>query len=169
MPALWADGGLSVPQKPPPKILPGLEIFKGKQGRNLSSSLRWGSGLPSSPSCAGLSTPGDLLLNPIFFTYFVQEITVGKLGKRPGHLLTTYSSFLLLWSMERTDKLGKLLCDLKTWKLYLSQRWVKHGGAWFKVKTKVCLLQRALACQKLLIIQMCVCVLCVHVPVALKT
>ena len=96
MPALWADGGLSVPQKPPTKILPGLEIFKGKQGRNLSSSLRWGSGLPSSPSCAGLSTPGDLLLNPIFFTYFVQEITVGKLGKRPGHLLTTYSSFLLL-------------------------------------------------------------------------
>ena len=94
----------------------------------------------------------------------------GKPGKRPGHLLTMYSSFLLLWSMERIDKLGKQVCDLKTWKLYLSQRWVEHGGVWFKIKTKVCLLQRALPCQKLLILQVCVCVcVCVCVPVAFKT
>ena len=37
----------------------------------------------------------------------------GKLGKRSGHLLITYSSFLLLSLMERTNKLGKLLCDQK--------------------------------------------------------
>ena len=51
----------------------------------------------------------------------------GKPGKRSGHLLITDSSFLRLWSMGRTDKLGKVLCDLKTWKVYLGRRWVEHG------------------------------------------
>ena len=81
----------------------------------------------------------------------------GNLGKR-SHLLITYS-FLLLWSTERTDKLGKVLCDQKIWKVCLGQRWVDHGCAWFKVSYSIALLkwqdkrgllQRALPCLKLL-------------------
>ena len=34
--AIWGDGGLKVPQKPPPKILLSHESFKGKEGSNLS-------------------------------------------------------------------------------------------------------------------------------------
>ena len=34
--AIWGDGGLSVPSKPPPKILLGHGSFKGKKKVNLS-------------------------------------------------------------------------------------------------------------------------------------
>ena len=30
--------------------------------------------------------------------------------------------------MERTDKLDKVLCDLKTWKVCLGRRWVESIG-----------------------------------------
>ena len=82
-----------------------------------------------------------------------------KPGKRSGHLLIIYSSFLLLWSMERTNWLSKVLRDQKIWKLCLGWRWAEHGGAWFKVSRNIALLkwqgergllQRAVSCQKLL-------------------
>lgn len=34
--AFWGDGGLSIPQKKPPKILLGHESFKENQGSNLN-------------------------------------------------------------------------------------------------------------------------------------
>ena len=49
-----------------------------------------------------------------------------------GNLLITYSSFLFHWSMERTNRLGKVCCDQKIWKMCLGQRWVEHGEARFK-------------------------------------
>ena len=54
--------------------------------------------------------------------------------------------------MERTNKLGKVSCDQKIWKVCLGWRQVERWGAWFKVsvKTKGCLLQRPPSCQKLL-------------------
>ena len=64
-----------------------------------------------------------------------------KLGKRYGHLLITFSSFLLLWSMERTNRLGKVLCDQKIWKVCMGQRWAEHGGAWLKVSYNIALLK----------------------------
>ena len=83
----------------------------------------------------------------------------GKLGKRSGHLLILYSSFVLLWSMERTNRLGKILCDQKIWEVCLGQKWAEPGGAWFKVSYNIVLLKwqnkgglllRALSCWKLL-------------------
>ena len=51
------------------------------------------------PLCAGLcadvSTPHDLSLDNVLFTQFVRLLK-GKLEKRSGHLLITYSLFLLL-------------------------------------------------------------------------
>ena len=65
----------------------------------------------------------------------------GKLGKRAGHLLITYSSFLLLSSMERTNKWGKLLCDQKIWKVWLGWRWLEHGHDLFKFSNNIALLK----------------------------
>ena len=48
----------------------------------------------------------------------------GKLEKIFGHMLITYSSFLLLWSIDRTNRLNTLLCDEKIWK---GLKWVDHG------------------------------------------
>ena len=48
----------------------------------------------------------------------------GKLEKRSGHLLITYSLFLLLWSIDRTNRLNTLLYDEKIWKGW---EWVDHG------------------------------------------
>lgn len=59
----------------------------------------------------------------------------GKLQKTFGHLLNTYSSVLLLWSTERTNKIGKVLCAPKIWKvlgLEMSRAW----GPWFNVIDK---------------------------------
>lgn len=65
----------------------------------------------------------------------------GKLGKRFGHMLITYS-FLLLWTVETINELGKILCDQKIWKECLGWRWGGHGGAWFKVSYDITLLKR---------------------------
>ena len=56
-------------------------------------------------------------------------------GKRSGHLLITYSSFLVFWSTERINRWGKILCDQKMWKVYLDWRRTEHGGIWFKLVT----------------------------------
>ena len=87
------------------------------------------------PVYAGLSCR---LVDAILLSLFTQFVRLlkRKLRKRSGVLLVTYSSFLLLRSTERTDMLGKVLCDQKIWKLRLGQRWVEHGGAWFKVSDK---------------------------------
>lgn len=53
---------------------------------------------------------------------FSQEITEGKAKEASGYLLVTYSFFLLLRSIERTNKLGKALCDLKIGKVCLGWR-----------------------------------------------
>ena len=46
-------------------------------------------------------------------------------GKLSDHLLITYSSFLLLWSMERTYELGKVLCDQKIWGIFPVVQWLR--------------------------------------------
>lgn len=49
----------------------------------------------------------------------------GKLGRRSGDVLITYSSLPFLWSMERNNKLDKVVCDQKMWKLCQGQRWAE--------------------------------------------
>lgn len=61
----------------------------------------------------------------------VLEITEGE--AREEVCSSANFSFLLLWSMGRTNKLGKVLCSWKIWKVSCwSRRWVKHRGASFK-------------------------------------
>ena len=62
---------------------------------------------PSSSTMCRLSAPHDLPLDALLFKQFV-KLLKGKLGKRSGYLLIIHSSFLLLWSMERMDK---VLCS----------------------------------------------------------
>lgn len=59
----------------------------------------------------------------------------GKLQKTFGHLLNTYSSVLLLWSTERTNKIGKgIVCskDFERCLTEMSRAW----GPWFNVSDK---------------------------------
>lgn len=69
------------PPKPPLKILLNHEHFKGKKGRNLSESLRWGLRDVVIP-CPDLRTDSwtscDLPLKVILFTQFVLEIMEGE-------------------------------------------------------------------------------------------
>ena len=43
--------------------------------------------------------------------------------------------------MERTNRLGKILCDQKIWEVCLGQKWAEPGGAWFKVSYNTALLK----------------------------
>ena len=83
----------------------------------------------------------------------------GKSGKKIDHLLITYSSFLLLWSKGKVNKLGKVFCDQKIWKLCLGQTWVECESVWFKVSHNIALLRwrektgfllRVVSCKQLL-------------------
>ena len=59
-----------------------------------------------------------------------------ELGERSACLRRTYSSFLLLWSTERTNRLSKVVCGQEIWEVCLDQRWLEHGAAWFQVSDK---------------------------------
>ena len=97
------------------------KLLKGN--REVISVNHWNRGSELSPLptacrlCAGLLTPCDLSLDALLFTSLFMRLLKGKLGKRSGLLLITYSSFLLLWYMERTNKLDKIMCDQKIWKV----------------------------------------------------
>ena len=101
---------------------------------------------PSPTACiswpSGLSTSCDLSLDVISFAQLIREIAaVWKLRKGSDHLLSSSSSVLPLWSMERNYRLGKVLLDQKMWKVCLGLRWVEREGACFKVTYNTSLLQ----------------------------
>ena len=60
----------------------------------------------------------------------------GDLGERSACLRRNYSSFLLLWSTERTNRLSKVVCGQEIWEVCQDQRWLEHGAAWFQVSDK---------------------------------
>ena len=101
----------------------------------------------------------DLTLDVILFIQFVCEITEGEF-KKPGHWLMTYSSFLFLWSMERTSVFRQGMVWSKICNVCLGQRWVEGGSAWLKVSYNIVLLKwqdkrgplqsQELCCQNLL-------------------
>ena len=62
------------------------------------------------PLYSGLSVSCDLFLECYLIQTLFTRLLKGKLGKRSGHVLITYSSYLLLLSVERASKLGKVLC-----------------------------------------------------------
>lgn len=102
------------------------------KGKEKGSVNHWERGSKSLPS----PTVGRLVnfLWSFFRGYFVHTAysLKGKLGKRSGHSLITYSSFLLLWSTEGIDRLGKISCDQKVWKVCFSWRLSSTWSAWFK-------------------------------------
>lgn len=117
-----------------------------KRKRDIISANHWDGG--QSHCChpllhADLWTSCDLSLDANLFTQFVYSFFLrllkGKLGKRS--LWITHSSFLLLWSKERTNWSGKVSCDQKLQKVCLAQRWVEHDGAWFKSHYNIALLK----------------------------
>ena len=116
-------------QRPPKnhlqKFFLAMKAFKRKEGHDLVNHWdRQSESLPS-PTMCRLVIPPDLSLDAILFTQCVlARLLKGKLGKRSGHLFITYSSFLLLWSMERANRLGEVWCDQKIWKVCLGRRWV---------------------------------------------
>ena len=125
------------------KVLLGHEFLKGKKEAILANHWDRRSELLPFPTvcrlvfrlvfrlikCLWLS------LDAVLSTKSVRLLK-GKIGKRSGYLLVTYSSFLLLWSMERTNKLGKVLCTQKIWNVCLGWRWGQHEGDWFKVSDR---------------------------------
>ena len=56
------------------------------------------------PLHASSSALCDLSLDAILFSQFFIGLLTGRLGRRYSHLLITYSSFLLLWSKEETNR-----------------------------------------------------------------
>ena len=56
------------------------------------------------PLHASSSAPCDLSLDAILFSQFFIGLLTGRLGRRYSHLLITYSSLLLLWSKEETNR-----------------------------------------------------------------
>ena len=79
MPAIWGDGGFSVPSKLSLKILQPWKFLKGKKEEILVN--QWGSGSEASPfptMCrlmSSLSTSYEFSLDAILFPQFVLEIT----------------------------------------------------------------------------------------------
>lgn len=137
MSATWGAGGLSVPPKPPWP----WKILKGKS-EAVSVNHRHRGSVITIPHCVQAwraSCSRGLV------TQFVGEITEGRLGERSGHLLTTYSSFRLLWSTERTSRWGKVLYDQKIWEVCLDWSGGSRADLGLVSKTEG-LLQRALCC-----------------------
>ena len=93
--------------------------------------------------CAGLSTSCDVFLGAVLF--YVVCSWEGEAREETGHLLITYSLFLLLWSMERTDRLGKVLCEQKNWNVCYGRRWVEHGVSGLRLTTR----QKGAFCREL--------------------
>ena len=56
------------------------------------------------PLHASSSALCDLSLDAILFSQFFIGLLTGRLGRRYSRLLITYSSFLLLWSKEETNR-----------------------------------------------------------------
>ena len=100
MPTIWGYHGLSVPQKPPPKILLSHECFKEKEGSDLLIIELGGQSHGQLPLCAGLcavfSTPYDLSLDTILFARVFPEIPERENREEIWSSLITYSSFLFL-------------------------------------------------------------------------
>ena len=97
--------------------------------------------VPSPPSTVCILVILVIFLYVLSYLHsFVHKITEGKTGEEIWSSVT-YSSFSLLWPMERTNTLGKVLCDQKIWKMCLGQRWEEHGEGgggclWLKISDK---------------------------------
>lgn len=81
--------------------------------------------------CASWSPPPGLSSDVILFMQFVCKIAEEKLGKRSG---PAGSLFFISASLicERTNTVGKGLCEQKIRKVCQGRRWIERGGAWFK-------------------------------------
>jgi len=78
-----------------------------------------------------------------FFRYYlVHTVCSWDEGKAREEFWSSvnYDSFLLLWCMARTKNLGRNVLWSKE-----DQRWLEHGGAWFRLVTK----QRGASCRQL--------------------
>lgn len=155
--AIWGGGGLGSPQNPisedcawPWKLLKGkgkpCQLIIERRGQSCCH-----------PYCVKSCWFVIFFSCYLVHTFCSWRLLKEKLGKRSGHLWITYSSLLLPWSMERTEKLAEGLHVPKIWKVCQGQRSVGHRGAWFKVSDKTrgspvesFFLQRTLSCQMLL-------------------
>ena len=107
--ALCGNGELSVTQKAFSKTLLGHEDFLREKW------IRQRVRVCHLPRCVQ-ACQFIVIFHQILFcshSLFVRSLKE-KLGKRSGHQLMAYSSFLVFWSIERTKRLGKVLCDRKT-------------------------------------------------------
>ena len=107
----WTRG----PQNHLWKFCSAMKAFKGEKECHLSCSLRGGQSHCHPPLRARVdaSSPSSRChpVDTVWLHGWSQGITEGSLCS-----FITESSVLLLWSMERTDKLGKELGDQKIWK-----------------------------------------------------
>ena len=116
------------------------KVLRGNTGSNLGGALRWG--IRTAPhgvqACVRASWSLEILPEILSCSQFVLEIPEGEAREEiwsPVHYLC-FISVTLLWPMERTHKLGKILCDEKIWKVCQGPRWVEHGVASFKISDK---------------------------------
>lgn len=145
------------PNKKLLKFCSAMKVFKGKKKINLNHGDGGSESLSSSTVCRHVNFLWSFFSCYLVHTFCSWRLLKEKLGKRSGHLWITYSSLLLPWSMERTEKLAEGLHVPKIWKVCQGQRSVGHRGAWFKVSDKTrgspvesFFLQRTLSCQMLL-------------------
>lgn len=70
----------------------------------------------------------------ILFTQFGYTVCSGD-DWRGSWSSINYSFFIsTIWSMERVNKLGNVLCHWNIWKLCLGWRWAERRDAWFKTQ-----------------------------------
>ena len=153
MSTIWEDGGFIVSKKTIYKdSAPPWKFLKGKREVILIIEMM-GVRVVTIPHytgpCAGLSTSCDFFLDAILFTQFIHKITEGE------EIWSLVNSFLLHWSTERANRLRKILCDQKIWKVCQGQRKIEHGGAWLRLVTKGCTLRVPLPAESCLQITTC--------------
>ena len=138
------------------------KVLKGK--REVLSVNYWDreselSLIPHPPLHARSSSSCGPSLDALSVPWFVLEITEGKAREEIWSTVNYFFFIFTSWICKRTNRLGKVLCDQKIWKVCLGQRWVEDEGIWLKVTYNIALLkwqekrgllQRILSCQKLL-------------------
>ena len=136
MPAIWGDGGLSVPQKHLRRLCLAMKDLKGKG--EVISVYHWDGGQSHchpplcAGLCAGLLTSCYFSLDALLFTQFVHtvgKITEGKareeIWSSVSYLFFTSTSFIC----GKNQQVRQGIVWPKDLKGVLSGRWVECRGA----------------------------------------
>ena len=110
-----------------------MTVFKGEKGGMISVN-HWDGGSALSPS--------HTTYRLVHFFWFSLDTILFTEARQETWPPANYLFFISTSSIsERTNKLGKVLCDQKIWKVCLDWRWAELGGTWLKVSYNEALLK----------------------------